>query len=375
MTRQSYRVLFISAPIGSGHVRVAQSIEKELRAQEDVEIDTQIANVFSLFHPTIGKIILSTYLKILKIFPQAYGLAYGWGNKSSFALIGREIISGFLAGRMSKYIENYNPHIIVCTHATPAGLVAYLIRKNKIKVPTIAVVTDYVVHRLWIYSEIQRYIVANEQLKERLLRNKIKPQQIQALGIPVDESFSTMVDRKTVLAKLSFSTERKTILIMGGGAGLLPMDEILKICGKIKYPLQVVVVTGNNKKMLMSIEKMQMEYPLKVFGYVDNVHELMTIADALITKPGGVTVAEALSKGVPLVLFQPIPGQEEANAKQLLSLGAAIQADTINMLKDILEELFISNLQKLEVLKQRALAAGKPDSAKLAARYIIDSIS
>lgn len=368
---KQHRVLFISAPIGAGHLRAAQAVKKALEIYGDTEIESRIANIFDFFHPSIGKMILSVYLKILKVFPQAYGAAYGWGNTSSLALLGRELVSRFLAGRMHRYIEKYNPSIIVCTHATPAGLIAYLLRKEKIHVPAVAVVTDYVVHRLWIYPEIHQYIVANSHLKEILCREGIQESKIQCMGIPVDVQFTQPVDHRAVLEKLSLQPFHSTLLIMGGGAGLLPMDNILEIVNRLDYPLQVLVITGNNKEMYCRLKKCQYKHPTRIFGYVDNVHELMSISDLIITKPGGLTAAEALSKGLPMLIYRPIPGQEEANTRQLLQLGAAVQADTLCQLETRLVELLINNPQDLKRLSENAAAAGRANSALLVSQYII----
>jgi processive 1,2-diacylglycerol beta-glucosyltransferase len=223
------KVLFISAPIGSGHTKVAQAVGKALCTQND-DVEIKIANLFDFFNSTLGNLMLKLYLKVLDTFPQLYAKAYSWGNNSRLALVGRGLISRYLAKRMYSFISNYNPTAIVCTHATPAGLSAYLIRKGQLQIPVFAVVTDFVVHRLWVYQEITHYFVAHEDMKNYLNVFGVKPVKIQISGIPVDENFTLWTDREKTLKKLNLYGNIKTILVMGGGAGVLPMKEIVKLC-------------------------------------------------------------------------------------------------------------------------------------------------
>ena len=372
---QLCKVLFISAPVGAGHIRAAQAIISALHKGE-TSAQTKMANVFDFFNPSIGKIILNTYLKILEVFPKLYGMAYSWGNESYLALLGRRIVSAYLANHMEKYIMEYNPAVIVCTHATPAGLIAHLVRKNKLTIPVVAVVTDFVVHRLWIYPEIKHYIVADRAMGDILTQNGIEGHCIQVMGIPVDEKFSLVPDRQSTLDKLQFSEMNKTILIMGGGAGMLPMTEIVACCEKIDTTLQIIVVTGNNKKIYKKLNDLQpkLHNKVKILKYVDNINELMAISDLIISKPGGMTSAESLCRGLPMIIYKPIPGQEEANTHYLIKCGAALRADSLAEIQTIITRLLVEDPEQLTALQQNALAISHPQSAKEIAKYIVSLV-
>ncbi|HWR07843.1 MGDG synthase family glycosyltransferase [Sporomusa sp.] len=364
------RVLFISAPIGAGHIRAAQSVSQLL--QLNYNCHTELCNIFDFCHPVFGQTILTGYLKILDIFPQAYGAMYGWGNRSRLALLGRELVSQIFARRMVDYINKFQPSVIVCTHATPAGLVAWLKKKGLIKVPAVAIITDFVVHSLWVYPELEHYFVAHSAMAEDLSKNGILPQSIAVTGIPISDSFFQPCDKYQILDKLSLSPERKTILIMGGGAGVLPMGEILELCAQIDRPLQIVAITGKNQSLYRSLIQLGLviRHPVRVFSYIDNVHELMSIADLLISKPGGMSSSEALALGVPLVIYRPIPGQEEANSRYLLNSGAALRADSLSELQNILIALF-DDYDGFTTLRRQAVLLGRP----FAAKNIVDFIA
>lgn len=367
----NHRILFISAPVGAGHIRAAQAVSQMLGA--NYSCPSEICNVFEFFHPIIGRTILKTYLKTLDIFPQAYGAVYGWGNQSRIALLGRALISQVLAGRMLEYINTFQPSAIVCTHATPAGIVARLKKEGLITMPTAAIITDFVVHRLWVYPEFDRYFVAHPAMAEYLSGQGVKPSSISITGIPVGEGFIQPVSKEQIFAKLGFTQKRKTILIMGGGAGILPMDEILKICSQIDKPVQCIVVAGKNQQMYRKLVLLEpvIGQPVKVLSYVDNVHELMSIADLIISKPGGMSASEALAMGVPLVIYRAIPGQEEANTRYLLSNNAAVRADSLAELKSVLINLLFEDNNAFYSLRQQAALLGRPAAAKDIADIIV----
>jgi processive 1,2-diacylglycerol beta-glucosyltransferase len=163
---------------------------------------------------------------------------------------------------------------------------------------------------------------------------------------------------------------------MGGGAGVLPMPEIVAACESIGAGLQIIAVTGTNASLQDTLEKMQPQLTnctLKTFGFVNNVHELMAMADLIISKPGGLTSAEALSMGLPLVIFKPIPGQEEANTRYLTSQSAAIRVDSIGSLQSEITAL-ITNSTRLNDLRHKARGMGKAGAAAEIARDVLKCI-
>ena len=368
------RILFISAPIGAGHIRAAQAVSQILR--DNYACQTELCNIFDFFPPAIGKTILAIYLKILDAFPAIYGTAYGWGNKSRLALLGRELISQLLAKRMLHYINEFQPDMIVCTHATPAGLVAWLKKQSLITVPTAAIITDFIVHRLWVYPEIDCYFVAHPAMVHYLRKHDIAA-AIAVTGIPVSNNFSQTSSKTELLAKLGLSNDRKNILIMGGGAGVLPIDKILNVCNQIDRPLQLIAVAGKNQALYQKLIQLAAtsKHPVKVLSFVDNVHELMSVADLLISKPGGMSSAEALTKAVPLIIFRPIPGQEEANTRFLLDSQVALRADSLPELQGILSRLLFEDNNDLSALSQQAALLGRPNAAADIAKIIAENVN
>ena len=366
------KILFISVPIGSGHIRAAQAVGSAV-ARLAPELGVVYANLFDFFQPGIGSFIFKTYLKILEYFPQLYGRMYKWGNKSPGALAGQRLISKYLAGRMLNYIHAVSPSAIVCTHATPAGLIAHLNKTARLEAITAAVVTDFAVHRLWVYPEINYYFLADKSLQDVISPYGIGSDRSFAMGIPIDEKFNVEFDKKTIGKKLGLNGEKKTILIMGGGAGLLPMTDIIKVCDAIGIPLQVIAVAGKNIMLFEQLKEIRstlVNCELYPFGFSDKIPELMAAADLIITKPGGLTSSEALSRHLPMVIFRPIPGQEEANTKYLVDNEVAFSVKSLIDLRKAVSKLLYDD-KLLATMRVRAGLLAKPSAAADIAREII----
>lgn len=368
------KILFVTAPIGSGHVRAAQAIAQAMnRLRPDAE--TTVANIFDFLSPLAGQTILRCYLKILELCPSAYSMAYNWGNHGKAALVVRELISRYFAGKMNDYITQYAPSAVICTHATPAGLAAFLKKNSMLKVPALAVITDFDVHRFWAYPELDYYFIAHDGMRECLVKYGVSYGKIKTSGIPVDELFSYAYKQENLARTLSLKPDQNTILVMGGGAGVLPMDEIIAACDEVAAPVQLVAVTGKNMAMYQKLSRMKskLSKELTVLGFVENIHEWMSAADLLISKPGGLTSTEALCSGLPMVIYRPIPGQEEANTRYLVAHHAAKRADSVNEIKTIVTHLF-ERPEQLEKLGRCTAELARPRAASDIAEHVLSLI-
>jgi processive 1,2-diacylglycerol beta-glucosyltransferase len=213
---------------------------------------------------------------------------------------------------------------------------------------------------------VDLYFTATEEIKNSLMFYGISPQKIITSGIPVHPKFSGDKDKRELLAKYELNGELPVILISAGSFGVTPLGEVIAEFGGIKGEFQMAVVCGKNDKLRKGLEvKRKSEPRLKrVFGFVDFMDELMALSDLLITKPGGITVSESMSVGVPMILIEPIPGQEEANADYVVEQGAGVKARNLPVLLHKLGML-IRDPEKLADMSKRAKAISRPDAAKM----------
>ncbi|MFZ5596869.1 MAG: MGDG synthase family glycosyltransferase [Bacillota bacterium] len=366
------RVLVFSTIFGAGHIRAAEAIIQAITTKapysEFIHLDYG-----KYINSALNNIIRNTYIGMIKYYPQLWGKFYlSTANISPDSLIQRFLNSIGLT-RLEKLINSLQPDLIICTYPTVAGVISQLKLKKIISIPHVTVVTDYVVHSQWIHPGVDLYIVGCREVFDGLVSRGIDPARIQVTGIPVSPAFERHLDRKKTTLKLGLCPDRRTILIMGGAYGVLEhIKEVCRVFAEMKSRIQLIVVCGHNKKLYKALCGMvgETRNPIYILGFESNVEELMTAADLIITKAGGLTVSEALTKRLPLVIYMPIPGQEEANAAFLRKNGAGRVAYTIKELKRIVNSL-LEQPKELEKMRQAAAVAVPGRSAERAAEHIL----
>ena len=318
------KVLIFSAPVGSGHVMTAEALAQELRTRENVEVVQ--ADIFSLLPAWVGRSFLRLYLKVLTSCPWLYGLAYSSGDASSEGsfLWLRSWFNRLMLSRARSYLDALHPDIVLATHATPLGFMS-LYKEEHPSLWLGAVVPDFNIHHWWVCRPVDAYFLAAAKLKERFP----KDMKTLALGLPLRAAFS-LAERTALREQLGFEDGTRVVLFVGGGAGLLPMEELLETVDTLKLPkLQLVAVTGKNKQLQ---DKLTARYSgrkdITVYGFRDDLPQLLMAADILVSKAGAVTAAEAMACRLAYIIYRPLPGQERGNADFLLQQGAAQVAAT-----------------------------------------------
>ncbi|HWQ42867.1 MAG TPA: glycosyltransferase [Desulfosporosinus sp.] len=355
-------VLIFSATFGAGHVRAAEAVIEALRAKEP---DVKIMHLdFGAFlSKTFNSVIKSTYIELIKHTPKLWGKFYYRTSKIPPDSVFQRFLNVLGRREFVKLIQELQPDLVICTYPTVAGVLAQQRLKGVLDVPLVTVVTDYTVHGQWIHPGVDLYIVGCECVYNGLVAQGINPSSIRITGIPVSPKFDMALDRQELLKKLDLKPDRATVLVMGGAYGVLGgAGTVCKILADIAYPVQIIVVCGQDEKFYKSLEPLIEEgkNPITRFGYVRNVEELMTVSDIIITKSGGLTVSEALTKRLPLIIFRPIPGQEVENAIYLESIGAGRVAKD----EEELEKLILALLKYPKDLEPMRWAAAKAVSGR-----------
>ena len=361
-------VLIVSASIGSGHTQAANAVKAELERQHP-DIRVAVVDFLEGDNFSLNTFIKETYLKMIDVFPDMYDLLYRWSQASHNGTTVRNLMSWILKKRILRLIDRYRPDLIVFTHPFPCGAACHLKRKEMLTIPLAGVITDYAVHRLWLYNEVDSYFVAVPDLKENLIQQGIAAEKIHITGIPISSSFGEVgAAPRTVKA----NDGPATILIMGGGQGLGAVVEVLTELDKIEGQYRFVVVAGRNAGLRKDLQLLSrsLRNPVQVIGYTRRIPELMADADLLVTKPGALTCSEALAAGLPMVLVNAIPGQEEENARHLAQNGAAIWAAEKSQLNRTVQQL-LANPLLLQTMREQAQRMGRPDAAQQIVRQLI----
>ncbi|MCY0882196.1 MAG: glycosyltransferase, partial [Firmicutes bacterium] len=254
-------------------------------------------------------------------------------------------------------------------------VVSLLKQNHKISSLNYVVMTDYSVHSQWIHPEVDAYFVGSIEMQEELLRRGIAEERIIVSGIPVDVRFRETVDHAAIRKNLGIGQE-PVVLFMGGA--YMPYDEYMRILKAIDHAqgsYTIIVVAGREKlrQQMAQIYQKQAYHRMIVLNYVTNVHELMAISALLISKAGGLTTTEALCRGLPIIIFRPIPGQEEANANFLVRNGAGLHAYSEKELTETVESLFL-HPESLQKLVDNAVKLGHPTAALTVAECVYNAL-
>jgi processive 1,2-diacylglycerol beta-glucosyltransferase len=244
-------------------------------------------------------------------------------------------------------------------------------QQRALRIPLVGVLTDFAPHLYWVHETVDVYVVPSEEAKQRFVAKGIQSDRIRVYGIPVEPRFLDPVDRAATYAQFHLEPTKPVILVMGGGGGFGPIRELMRSLDEVPQPCQFVVLTGTNDALLSWFRHQQFRHPVFANGYVEAVPELMEIATLLITKPGGLTTAEALAKHLPMLIVTPIPGQELCNARHLLAQGAAVQLSSPETAKDVMAQL-LRDARQLDRLREHAARMAHPDSALKTAQLLLE---
>ena len=338
MGENGRRILILSENFGSGHTKAAKAIKEGINYfHPDWSIN--IIEVGAYLHPKINKLITTLYSKMLNHSPILWKYIY-YKNKDRMTKPQFNfILHRFVYANLLKLILEYKPDVIITTHPFP-GLIVSRLKRMGLNIPLHTVITDYGIHGFWVSKEVDYYYVSSQKIRDILFNFGIENRQIFVTGIPTHPKFWRKNDRTEIRSKLGLKNI-PTILLMGGGDGLGVNSGILDVLYKYCEKVQIIIVTGHNKKLYKRINKNLSNYAdnIHVYGFVDNIDELMDAADLLITKPGGITSSEALNKGLPMILLKAIPGQEEDNADFIQEHNFGVSLENLATLENYLVNL------------------------------------
>lgn len=366
------RILIFYVTEGTGHHVAANSIrEALLRIQGDLEV--RVVDSLAYTNPILAKFIMKTYLGMIRNTPDIWDYLYDNAKVKHRTTRLRNAIHRSNSLKLETLIDKFRPHAIVCTQAFSCGVMSDYKQTAAKKLPLVGVVTDFAAHCYWANDQTDLYMVPTQAVKNTLQNLGIPTRRVRITGIPTHPVFSESVEEDEVRKKFGFREDTAKILIMGGSHGIGPVKEIIKQIDRIPQPLEIIVVTGKNEYLFDRLRdrRRRISHPFHVFGFVDNVHELMEMADVLISKPGGVSVSEALVKRVPMVICRPIPGQEMKNTEYLLDQNVAVKAEDPQDVPALIEQL-LSSPATLERMARNIEQLRRPYAAIDIARQVLD---
>ena len=281
----------------------------------------------------------------------------------------------WIARRFVARVRARQPDAVLATHFLPADVCAAGREAGWLSGPLIVVVTDLFPHRFWIAPRADAMIAGTADSAQLLRARGIEPSRIHALGIPIGGVFGAAPDPAALRARFALDPERQTILVTSGGTTVGRFERVVAALqgleARLPSRLQLLVVCGENRRAAarLSAQAASSAMPVRVFGFVDYMADLMAISDLIVCKAGGLTISEALSHGLPIVLYHIIPGQEQLNAAYVARQGAALIARQPDEAAEVVAGL-LQEPPRLSAMRQAAAALRHPD----AARRIVDEV-
>ncbi len=362
------RLLIASFNVGAGHAQAAKAIQAALKL-EYPEVETTLLDVLGCLPWTHQKLFSSVYLELIRWCPELWGMVFKrtddparWRHKN------QGILARLAHRRLLKKIAALNPDKVVCTHFMHLNL---LFREfcGLRRRPLACVVTDFEAHGSWVHPQVSQYFVASERVRHSLAQRGIPLDRVRASGIPIAPRFAQEMSRAQARARFAMSPDLPAVAVLGGGLGLGPMEQIMRELDQFHRRVQVIGAAGKNEELQKKLRLARRRQPTQVMGFLDNMHELLSAVDLIITKPGGLTSSEALARQCPMLLANPIPGQEAANADFLLEHGAAAKVNRISDLNPVLEDLLNHRLPRMRAACARL---GKPRAAFEVAKTLVE---
>jgi processive 1,2-diacylglycerol beta-glucosyltransferase len=334
-------------------------------AQRDPEFTATVVDSYKYAASVVSRVVSDGYLGMVKTIPQMYRFLYNRAERATQVGPFRTWVHQFTAGNLRPALEQMRPDIVVCTHAFPCGAMAEYKRQFADSPPVFGVVTDFAVHTFWIHKNVDGYAVATDEMRNMLLARGVAPERVIVSGIPIHPAFGEAhPDRSLLRERLGLPRDRQIVLLMGGGLGIGPLVTMMEAVSAASAPVCAVAIVGHSSKCEQSVLQYadHVGYPVRVVRFVENVHEYMHASDLLITKPGGLTCSEALAAGLPMILFKPLPGQEERNTRYLVQRHAALRAKGERDLAGAVASLLASP-EKREQMRCAMRSLAKPEAA------------
>ena len=356
------KILLLTAATGGGHLRASNAVERYIR--DNTGHDVKSVDTLKAVGRFLDKTVCDSYLFMAKKVPALFGRLYKQTNKQNLFSDLVPKLSGMFSNLLLPAIEAYHPDVIITTHPFATEMVSDLKEDGSVTAPLICILTDYGVHRAWIADYVDAYVVASDDMVPELMTFGVPKEKIYPFGIPVHDVFFDREDRSMILRDLNFDPELPTLLFMAGSFGVSNIIKLYRDLTETNVKMQIIVITGRNRKLYEAFEKeiaSGARLPTRVIYFTDEVEKYMHASDLLVTKPGGLTVSEALACNLPLAVFDAIPGQEEDNANFLKTHDMGVRLHKGDDFAEQISSLLMEK-QKLQAMRENCEEFDKSQS-------------
>lgn len=370
------RVLILYVRAGVGHERAARAVAQAMR-ETDPTSEPILHDALEFSTWPLRFLYASSYNRMLARTPRVWGALYrrAGTRPHGFRARSRTRVTMLFCKDFLGAVNRYKPDSVLCTQFLPSEVYATLRDEGELKVPVYTVVTDFMIHPIWVYRGMDRYFVATQTTKDQLVdTGEVPPERVQVTGIPIDPKFAVPIAREYARRQLGVDPDptRPMVLVMSGGFGWGPVEQVLEVVLSLPNRVQAAVICGRNEglRRKLAARVRGLEDRIKISGFTDRVDLYMAAADVMVGKSGGLTMSEAMARGLPMIVFRPIPGQEERNCDFLQETGAGVRVHDYEELHYRLMS-YVMHPEHLEVMRAAAVRIGRPRSSHDVARALL----
>jgi processive 1,2-diacylglycerol beta-glucosyltransferase len=369
------RVLILHASVGAGHKRAGEALAAAFSRRQPGQVE--LADVLDYANPLFREAYAQSYLQMTDKLPGLWSYVYEQTDRDIFRFTAeiRALADTIGARGLQRLLRDYAPRLIVCTHFLPVEVLAARKARARLQQPLYCVLTDYAAHAFWAYKNVDGYFVATDQTRAQLIERGVASELIRVTGIPVDPAIAIPKQSSEARASRQLPVDRPVVTLFGGGIDSrhvrLMVEELLR-CG-LRGTL--VVVAGRNRGLQGDLSDLKgtEALELRTLGFVDYVDDLVVASDVVITKAGGLAVSEVLGRATPMIIINPIPGQEESNADYLAAVGAAISIRLPEHVPFAVTQL-LGDRFRLQQMRESAARAARPRAALDIAEAILGDV-
>jgi processive 1,2-diacylglycerol beta-glucosyltransferase len=361
------RLLILHASVGTGHQRAAEALAEAFARKQAGEV--RVADALDYGSELFRRAYSRSYIDMSEGSPLLWRWFYEGTDTSAPEWIEltnrlRSLVERLGITRLERLVRTFAPEAIVCTHFLPVELLLRLKRQGRLPQPLYCIVTDFFAHAFWVTPGIDGYFVGSEMTRDLLAARGVTPSIIRVSGIPIDPAIAEQKGLVEMRARHGFAVDEPLVALFGGGLNVQRVRSIAE--GMLASDMYgtLAIVAGRNESLIDALDGLA-DAPsmrLRVLGFIDYVDDLVAASDLVISKAGGLIVSEVLARGTPMLLIDPIPGQEEWNADYVVSAGAGVQLRMAESVPNTVRQL-LAHRDRLAVLRAAAQEAGRPRAA------------
>lgn len=366
-------ILFLFSDTGAGHRSAARAIIEALEIYFPGQVTTEMLDFFVRYAPPPFNLAATTYAHMAQV-PNLWELGYKLSDGKYRSKLVHDVLWPYIRKAAKDLVTEHPCDMYVSVHPIINTPVLRILGDDH--VPYVIVITDMVsTHAFWYNNQATLTLAPTEEARQRGLDLGMEPDRISVVGQPISDNYRHPTAPKDELrARFGWPQEQPVILMVGGGEGMGPIEEVVRAVDQAQLDMMMAIITGRNEALQRNLEKKPLATAHEIFGFVENMPDLMNAADIIVTKAGPGTISEAFTAGLPIILYTRMPGQEEGNVDYVVDKGAGVWAPTAGEVVSALKT-WIDKPEIRQKVAQTSKSLSRPDAAKSIAQRIIEIVT